>query len=134
MTSVELKKPEKSEISEVLANNKHLLDTTNKIQITVGVDQSRKPNMDKIKPKVIEAFDLDFIKQVCYENNVNYDTIKLLVIYEHDDDEIAVDAIFDQFHKLNKQFLDLNIEMAWYNTSEIKSSDLNNTTMIFKRD
>ncbi len=134
MASVQVKRAEKSEMSEMLTRIKQLQTSMDQLQTSVNRLSQQEIDMDSIKPKIVEAFDLDFIKQVCYENNFHCNVIKLIVIYEHDDFSFAVKTIFKKFGKLEDQFPDSDMEMLFFKASEIKSKRLDNTTTVFKRE
>ena len=134
MTTVKVKNKEKPETSEILAGIKQLQETMNEIQDSVSeLTKKQKINMHDIESDIAKAFDIDFIKQVCYENEIHYDTVQLIVIYEHDDYNFAMDVIFERFGKLQDQLANLNIEMMYYHTNEVESNFLNDTTTVFKR-
>ncbi len=103
-------------------------------QLQASVNRLAQQDIDNIKPKIVEAFDVDFIKQVCYENNSDRDVIKLIVIYKHDDYDFASNAIFDRFDKLDDQFASLDMHIMWCSVSEVEPNDLKNTTTVFKRE
>ena len=94
----------------------------------------QKVDMDKIKPKIVETFsEIDFVKQICYENDVNDDQIKLLLIYEHDNYAYSTNIIFDRLLKLEDQFPDVYITLLTLQSSEVGPNKLDGTTTIFKR-
>ena len=95
----------------------------------------QKVDMDKIKPKIVETFsEIDFVKQICYENDVDDDDqIKLLIIYEHDNYAYSTNIIFDRLLKLKHQFSDAYITLITFHCSEVGPNKLDGTTTIFKR-
>ena len=92
-------------------------------------------NIESIKSKIIEVFcDIDFIKQICYENDVANNELKLLIIYQHDNFEYSEDIMFDRFFKLEDLFPDIYMELMTLLPSEVGPSDLNKTTTLFKKE
>ncbi len=134
MATVQVKIKEKSDIDRVLSHIKQL--QTSMTQLQTSIDRLAQQNIDmkSIKPKIVDALDVDFVKQVCYENNFDCNVIKLIVIYKHDDYDFVIDTIFERFGKLEDQFPDLDLQMLFFDVSKIKPSRLDNTTTVFKKE
>ncbi len=121
-------------MNEMLANIKRLQSIVSKVQTTAtDLAQREKTCMDKVNLKIIEVFDVDFIKQVCYENDVEDNEIKIVVIYEHNDFQYAVDIIVNRFVQFKKCFRGMYLELMFFHTTEVKPNRLEDTTTVFKR-
>ena len=85
-------------------------------------------------PIIATAFDDDFIKQVCYENDVlEENEIRLVIIYEHDDFAYSNRVIIKKFIELEDQFPDIRMDLITLLPSKVGSDRLKTTT-IFKRE
>ena len=135
MATVQVKNKGKPETDEILQHIKQLQATVNEIQTSMNKLVKKHIDMKSITPTIAAAFDdADFIKQVCYENDTTCDVIKLIVIFEHDDFSFGVNTIARRFGKLQDQLSDVDMELLFFQTSEIKSSLIDNTTTVFKRE
>ena len=136
MATIEIKNKEKSDTYEILTQIKKLQTSVNRLQdIMKELVKKHNIDMDDISPIIATAFDdVDFIKQVCYRNKIHSNVIELVIVYEHDDYNFAMDTIFERFGKLQDQLADLELEMIYCRTSQIKQNFMENTTSVFKRE
>ena len=135
MATVQVKNKGKPETDEILQHIKQLQATVNEIQTSMNKLVKKHIDMKSITPTIAAAFDdADFIKQICYENDTTCDVIKLIVIFEHDDFSFGVNTIARRFGKLQDQLSDVDMELLFFQTSEVEPSRLDNTTTVFKRE
>ena len=135
MATVQVKNKEEPKTDEVLMCIKQLQYSVNELQTSMNKLVKKHIDMNSITPTIATAFDdADFIKQVRYRNDTTCNMIRVVVIFEHDDFSSGVDEIARRFVKLQDQLSDVDMELLFFQTSQIKPSLIDNTTIVFKRE
>ena len=77
--------------------------------------------------------DVDIVKHVCYQNNSTRNYMRMVVMYDRVDEDVAYDLVGDIISKVNDKLSQVLIELELWHESETGPEYLKNTTTMFTR-